>query len=90
MPEEQLKKILNFHWKGFMEYDELTDVDKHDHKKAYSIQELYNALKEAYNLGIEIAADYAQAECQEVDDPVVGIYQDAFVIRESILEHKIQ
>lgn len=84
--EEKLKEVLNFHWKGFMEYDEMDEVDKYDRKKEYSIQELYNALKDAYNLGIELASEKTRLLWVREGDTEYWVEVD----KESILKLKIK
>ncbi len=47
------------------------------------------ALKTAYNLAIQDAADNAEADTFEDEDPVTGIFLNARVLPESILDLKI-
>lgn len=56
MTKEEIKEILNNHWKGFMKYDELSSIDLIHTKKQYSIEDLRFLAQDAFNLGLEIAA----------------------------------
>lgn len=58
-PEAKLKALLNFHWKGFREYDELPSNERVTWGKVYTIEELYDIIKGAYNIGVETAAENA-------------------------------
>ena len=52
-------------------------------------KEALEAMKQAYNLGIQKAADNAEADIFEDEDPTVGKFASAAVSRESILCLKI-
>lgn len=88
--ETKLKELFDLHWKGIMSYDEYNHEEKTLFKKSYSAEEFYEVLKAAYNMGIKIAADMAEAELELIDDPVVGEYQDATVNRDSILKLQVE
>lgn len=60
MTEDKLKEIFDICWKGFLSFDEYSPTEKGQFKKEYSPEEFYNALKIAYNAGIEIAAGYVE------------------------------
>lgn len=55
--EEKLISVFDQYWKGLMEYRDYTVEDKRRIKKEYTAEEFYEALKAAYNAGIEIAAN---------------------------------
>lgn len=56
--EEKLEEVFDRHWKGLMTWEDLTKDDKRRFTKEYTAEEFYDALKAAYNLGMEVAAEH--------------------------------
>lgn len=81
--EEKLEEVFDKHWKGFMTWEDLTKDDKRRFTKEYTAEEFYDALKAAYNLGIEVAADNATAT-------ILGEYNYPLIDKESILNLQIE
>jgi len=67
--ENKLKEVFDRHWKGFMSYDDYTKADMQRLHKEYTVNEFYEALKAAYNAGIEIAAN----EFERINFPPPGM-----------------
>ena len=69
--EEDLKKLIPKYWGGFTDFNKLRPIERESIMRMHSIEEFYNAIKEAYNLGIQIAAKYIDASLPEEEDKTI-------------------
>lgn len=84
---EELEQLFDQHWKGFRSYDELTMEEKRTTKYEYSAEDFHDALKHAYNLGIQIVAEYVERESPIENE---SSYEFCAIDKTSVLNLKIK
>ena len=87
--EQEFENLFDLHWKGFRSYNELTKEEQRIIKHEYSAEDFHEALKAAYNAGIQIAADNTIATVK-VEYWGLGEDHTAIIDKESILKLQIK